>query len=40
MNLLDWFEVSDYMCLVMDIMADDLRNIFNLNNGPLEEQVA
>ena len=39
-KLIDWYEANDHMCLVMDLMADDLRNIVTLNQGPMDEIVA
>ena len=40
MKLQDHYQDEDTLCLVMDLMTDDLRNIVNNNNGPLEEAFA
>ena len=40
MKLLDKYEDEQMLCLVMELMADDLRNIVNMNDGPLEEEFA
>lgn len=36
MSLLDQHEDDEVMYLVMDLMTDDLRNIINYNNSPLD----
>ena len=40
MKLTDCHEDNQYIYLVMDLMADDLRNIINRNNPPMDENVA
>ena len=37
MKLNDTHEDDDFLYLVMDLMADDLRNIVNINSNPLDE---
>ena len=32
MKLLDFYEDSDYICLVMDLMVDDTRNVLLEND--------
>ena len=40
MKLVSSFEDDKQLCLVMDLMADDLRNVVNNNDSPLDEQFA
>ena len=40
MNVKDTYEDDRAMCLVMDLMADDVRNIKNINDHPLQEEFA
>ena len=36
----DSFEVDDSVCIVMDLMVDDLRNVFNQNGCHFGEEFA
>ena len=40
MKLLDYFEDGDFICMVMDLMVDDMRNLMILNPGSFEEKFA
>ena len=40
MGLVDFHQDSKSVCLVMDLMTDDLRNVVNVTNYPLEEDFA
>ena len=39
-KLNDWYEANDYMCLVMELMVDDVRSILQIHQGPMDEIVS
>lgn len=39
-SLVDWFEDDECLCLIMDLMADDLRNIMVSCDQPFDEDTA
>lgn len=39
MKINDSFEDENCLCLVMDLMVEDLRHVFAVNKGPLEEVI-
>lgn len=40
MKLLDYFEDDKNICMVMELMVDDMRNLTMMNPGAFEENFA